>query len=123
MIISVTGRHFDIDNDLKTYIVKKLEGFSKYSSKVIESRAIVEYTRGIHKVELVVAADHSMYYGECDDADIRGAVDKAIKKIEAQLRSHKEKVKNRHRKVKSAPTAGEEMPEEIDEIIDEDYLE
>jgi len=123
VIISVTGRHFDINNDLKTYIVKKLEGLSKYSSKIIEARAIIEYARGIHRVELVVAADHSKYYGECDDADIRGAIDKAIKKMEAQLRSHKEKVKNRHRKTERAPTAGEEMPEEIDEIIDEDYLE
>ena len=123
MIISVTGRHFDINNDLKTYIVKKLEGLSKYSSKIIESKAIIEYTRGIHRVELVVAADHSKYYGDCEDADIRAAVDKAIKKMESQLRSHKEKVKNKHRKPKHVPIAGEEMVDEIDEIIDEDYLE
>ena len=123
MIISVTGRHLEVSNDVKTYLAKKLEGFSKYSSKIIEARVIIDFNRGIHRVEIVVAADHSKYYGDSDDADIRSAIDKAIKKMDAQLRNHKERIKHKHKKIKHVPVSVDEMDEEIDEIIEEDYLE
>jgi putative sigma-54 modulation protein len=123
VIISVTGRHFEIRDDVKTYIVKKLEGFSKYSSKIIEARAIVEFSKGIHRVELLVAGNHLKYFGDSDDPDIRSAIDKAMKKMDSQLRNHKEKIKRKHKKVRRVPAPVEEMADEIDEIIDEDYLE
>ncbi len=123
MIISVTGRHFEIKDDVKTYIIKKLEGFSKYSSKIIEARAIIEFSRGIHRVELLVAGNHLKYFGDSDDPDIRTAIDKAMKKMDSQLRNHKEKIKQKHKKVRGVTAPVEEMADEIDEIIDEDYLE
>ena len=123
MIISVTGRHFEIRDDVKTYIVKKLEGFSKYSSKIIEAKAIVEFSRGIHRVELLVAGNHLKYFGDSDDPNIRAAIDKAMRKMDSQLRNHKEKIKQKHRKARGVTASVEEMADEIDEIIDEDYLE
>ena len=123
MIISVTGRHLEVSDEVKTYLAKKLEAFSKYSSKIVEARVIIDFNRGIHRVEIVVAADHSKYYGDSDDADIRGAIDKAIKKMDAQLRNHKERIKHKHKKIKCGPVSVEETDEKIDEIIDEDYLE
>ena len=123
MIISVTGRHLEVTDEVKTYIVKRLEGFAKYSSKIIEAKVILESVRGLHRIEIVVAADHTKYYGDSRDADVRGAIDKAIKKMDAQLRSHKEKMQRKHKKAKRVPMPSEELDEEIDEIIDEDYLE
>ncbi len=123
MIIEITGRHLEVSDQVKTYIAKKLEHFAKYTSRILEARMIIESTRGLFKVEVVVTADHSKYYGDSDDPDMRGAIDKAIKKMDAQLRTHKEKMQDRHRKAKRFPVPPEEIAEEIDEIIDEDYLE
>jgi putative sigma-54 modulation protein len=122
VIVSVTGRHLEISEEIKTYMVKKLESFSKYSSKIIEAKVIIESLRGIHKVEIVVVADHTKYYGDGDDADIRTAIDKAIKRMDAQLRSHKQKIARLHKK-RERVSETEEMAEEIDEVIDEDYIE
>ena len=122
MIISVTGRHLEISDEIKTYITKKLESLTKYSSKIIEAKVIVEAIRGLHRIEIVVVADHTKYYGDSDDADIRAAVDKALKRMDAQLRSHKQKMARLHKKRKRVAIT-EEMAEEIDEVIDEDYIE
>jgi putative sigma-54 modulation protein len=122
VIISVTGRHLEIGDDIKTYIVKKLEGFAKYSSKIVEAKVIIEALRGIYKFEIVIVADHTKYYGDSEDADIRAAADKAIKRMDSQLRSHKQKVARFHKKRKRVSDT-EEMAEEIDEVINEDYIE
>lgn len=122
MIISVTGRHLEINDEIKTYIVKKLEGLTKYSSKIIEAKVIVEESRGLYKVEIVIIADHTKYFVDSSDPDIRASIDRAIKRMDAQLRSHKQKIARLHKKRKRV-AINEEMADEIDEVIDEDYIE
>jgi len=123
VIISVTGRHLEISDEIKTYIAKKLEGLTKYSSKIIEAKVIIEASRGLYKVEIVIIADHTKYFGDSSDQDIRASIDKAIKRMDAQLRSHKQKIARLHKKRKRVAINEDIAEEIIDEVIDEDYIE
>jgi len=54
MQVSITGRHNEIDDSVKKYIMKKLSKLEKYTKKIIEVKVILDIQRFRHIAELVV---------------------------------------------------------------------
>ena len=121
LIWNITGRHYEIDDNVKDYVRKKSQRFSKFSSKIVELRVIIEQNRHLFNVEAVMIAGSAKIYAENETSDLYSSIDGTLEKVERQLSRIKEKVQDKHKamKSKSAETerigmesAEEEEPEE-----------
>ena len=123
MQITVTGRHTELADDVKTYVIKKVERLEKYSSRIIEGRVVVDQNRAQYRVEVIVLADHLRYYGESKGSDLRASVDEALAKLHRQMRSHKEKIKRKHKRTREPPPAQSRLAEagpDITELVEQE---
>ena len=97
MQITMTGRHVDLDSDLREYATEKLKRLKKYSNNIITVRAVLGQNRETYHAELILRADHHRFFGEAQLPDARASIDVAIDKIERQLRRFKKKIQRKHK--------------------------
>ncbi|MBN1917580.1 MAG: ribosome-associated translation inhibitor RaiA [Verrucomicrobia bacterium] len=118
MKTTITGHHFDLDDDLRAYATERIERLQKFTMNIVDAHLVVDHVRAAYKAEVIVRADHQRFFGEDSLPDARASVDSAIAKVERQLQRFKEKVqrKHKHELDPSAPqiALGEETDEEVD---------
>jgi putative sigma-54 modulation protein len=115
MKITITGHHFNLDDDLRAYATERIERLSKHSMNIIDAHAVVGHVRAAYHTELILRADHQRFFGEDTLPDARASIDSAVEKVERQIQRFKEKVqrKHKHELEPAAPrTASLEEPEE-----------
>ena len=95
--ISITGRNFEVGDDIKEYLIKRIEKLGKYSSRIVKGRVIIGQSRGRYRVEIILFADHLRYYGDGKGEKIRSSIDNAVCKVDKQMRRHKERVQRKHK--------------------------
>jgi ribosome hibernation promoting factor len=118
--LNITGRHFDIDDEIKEFVDKKSEKLSKYSSKIIELRVVIEPNKHHFTVEAVVIAKNLSLHSESRTEDIYSAIDSALKKVERQLSHIKDKITDKHQAMKSKNAEAEKVvPDEEEEEVEE----
>ena len=115
MILNITGRHFEIADKIRAFIDQKAQKLSKYSSKIVEVKVIIEPNIHIYDVEAIVTAKHIDIYGHGEADDVYSSIDLALKKVERQLSQIKDKVKNKHAAMKSKKAAVEQVSSEEEE--------
>lgn len=91
MKISITGRHFDVTEDLVQYAEKKLSKLEKYFHKLIDIEVIMFMERHNHIIEVVINGDGTKFYGTEKAGDMYSSVDLIVKSLEKQTAKHKEK--------------------------------
>ncbi len=96
MLFTISGRHIDIGDSVKTYAKEKCEKLPRYFDSISEIQVIIEGKEGNnHSVEIIASIEHSpdsvvTEVGE----DLYACIDVAVDKIERQLRRKKEKLRN-----------------------------
>ncbi|NPU99823.1 MAG: ribosome-associated translation inhibitor RaiA [Brevinematales bacterium] len=96
MNISYTGRHFDIDGEMKDYIEKRLQKVKFYFSQIIQVNIIMEKERVNYVVEIKVSANHDVYFAKESTAEWKEAVDLVTDKIEHEVKKKMDKIKDHH---------------------------
>jgi putative sigma-54 modulation protein len=95
MRVSVTARHFDLDDTLKGYIEEKVEHLTRYFDRIDEAHVVLE-SEGHRKIaDVTVHASRVIVSSEQEADDMRSAVDLAMEKVERQIRRHKDRIRNR----------------------------
>ncbi|HJD63254.1 MAG TPA: ribosome-associated translation inhibitor RaiA [Rickettsia endosymbiont of Degeeriella rufa] len=100
MIISVSGQHISIGNNLQEYSKERVnQVLTKYFSDIIS--ADIHYSKeGINfKCDIIAkygSGKHNIVKSNDSCNDIYVAFDKAMAKLEKQLRKYKSKLKNHH---------------------------
>jgi len=97
MKISVTSRHLKPTKDLKDYTKEKLRKIKKYLAEPIEANVILTGEKFRYLAEVTITHSGKTIRGEEVATDMRSAIDKAIEKIEKQLRRQKDKLNNQKR--------------------------
>jgi len=115
--LNITGRHFEIDDQIRAFVEKKSQKLNKYSSKIIELRLIIEPNKHLYRVEAIVMAKNISLYGESRTNDLYCSIDTALKKVERQLSHVKDKITDKHLAMKSKNAEAERVgtEEESDE--------
>lgn len=93
MLFTMTGRHIDITDSMRTRAQEKTEKLPRYFNDISQIEVIVEGNEGgKQSVEIVVHAEHSdvLVAKEIGD-DMYTCIDQAIHKLEPQLKKLKEK--------------------------------
>ncbi len=96
MQINIIGRHWEVPDNLKSYILEKAEKLPKYYDRVMEVEVIVDGEPPERRIELIVSvAGHPSFVAEDRGEDLFACFDICFDKVERQLRRFKEKVRNR----------------------------
>ena len=94
MQVTVTFKHMNSTEALRSYAAEKSERFAKYLVEPVEVHWFLSVEKIRHIAEATIAAK-DVSIKACEVAeDMYSAIDMALEKLEKQVRKHKEKVKN-----------------------------
>ncbi|MBI1387453.1 MAG: ribosome-associated translation inhibitor RaiA [bacterium] len=92
MQISITSRRHSLSDHLREYVEKKIEKLGKYVQGAGEAHVVMERNDTGQIVEIRFHGLHKiMHVRELGD-NVRGCIDKAVDKIEQQIKKQKEKL-------------------------------
>ena len=120
MKITTFGRQVEVTPDLKELFDKKLSKFDKFFKDDAEANITLrERKNGRKKLELTINASGTLFRSEEEDETFRNALDRAVSKIERQIRKNKTRLEKRLREgafqnAYADEVSGEEIEEEGD---------
>ena len=95
MKISLAGRHVELNDNLRRYVLSKVEGLERYHSGIIDidvnlgmekSRKIVDMIAHLRPRKVIKVSEES--------GDMYTSIDLAVDKLKRQLRKHKDRLKD-----------------------------
>lgn len=95
MNITVTGRHMEMTDALKTYIQTGLEKVESHFDNAFEADVVLDVEKHRHIAEVNLHTNGVRIHSKEASADMYASVDAAIAKIEKQIRKYKDRI-NRH---------------------------
>ncbi|MBI2339827.1 MAG: ribosome-associated translation inhibitor RaiA [Deltaproteobacteria bacterium] len=93
MNVTVTFRHIQATEAIKTHVEDKLDHLKKYLIRPIEAHVILSVEKFRHKCEITLTARDFRAMALEVSEDLYASIDKAAHKLERQVRRHKEIVK------------------------------
>jgi putative sigma-54 modulation protein len=95
---SIVGRNVEITDAIRDYVEKRLMKLKKYFSRVVDVHVVL-FTQKINQVaEVTINAGGIAIHGEESSEDLYASIDKVVDKLSVQLRKHKERLKEHHKK-------------------------
>lgn len=117
MNIIITGRHFDLTENLKNYAEEKIEKFKKYlNNGITEATITLSVEKYRHKAEVLLKVNGMMIQAESITGEMYSSIDEVVEKLERQLKKYKGK-RVSHRKGEEKTTKSSESPESSARII------
>jgi putative sigma-54 modulation protein len=117
-IYKFTGRNLDITDAMKSYTETKLGKLERFFDNIIDAKVIMSYnhTRNVDpaRVEVQVNVPSGVVRAEESGQDTYAAVDKAVDKLERQLKRFKDRLRDKKAQVPVPDeTVEEEEPPQI----------
>lgn len=97
MVVSYTGKHVDIGDDMKDYLEKKLTRLKFYYKQILNIAVILELQRGQYTAEVKVAASHETYFAKDTGDSWQASFDGVADKIETEIKKKKERLTDHHK--------------------------
>jgi len=106
---------YDSESDaVKEYVLKKVDGLSRYFDQIVSIDATLEVERGRHKVELLGhLVNRKIVKAEAATGDMYASIDQAVDKLQRQLVKYKEQLRVERktgRPEEASPRADEDAP-------------
>lgn len=97
MKISVTFRHMESSDAIRSRIELQCHHLEKFLLKPAEVHVILSVEKFRHRAEIIINDQtHSAQASEVSD-DLYLSIDRAIAKVEVQMQKHKEKIQEHHK--------------------------
>ncbi len=90
--ICVTGRAVLVTEAMKSYAIEKISKIDRFSPRLLDVIVIMDIQKLEHRVDIVIKVDHIKIKSQAASTDMYVSVDKAVDKIERQLRKYKKKI-------------------------------
>lgn len=94
MEVLITGRHLEVTSALRKYVESRAKKIEKYTSKATQITFTLKVEKYRHLAEVLVKVNGSVLQSEEETDAMYTSVDKAMAKVERQLKKHKEKLCN-----------------------------
>lgn len=100
--ISVTGRHIDVTDAMKSYAHKKVESLHLDYPKIIEAHVILDVQKHRHWAEIILyCGNHITIEASAETDDMYASIDQVHDRIARQMRKYKTRLLRKHRPRKS----------------------
>jgi putative sigma-54 modulation protein len=106
LLFTITGKHFDITEAIRSHAEQKTSKLPKYYNSVNRVEVIIDGQLGGNaNVEIIARAEHSkVFVGTESGQDIYRCIDLATRKLERQLRRAKGKERDNKHAGDAGPT-------------------
>ena len=96
MLFTISGKHIDITEAVKSYAQEKTSRLPRYYNGINQVEVIVDGSKGGKtSVEIIARGEHSrVFVGTESGEDAYKCIDVAVHKLEKQLRRKKTKERN-----------------------------
>lgn len=125
MQISTTARHCELDPEVRLFAQNRIEKLSRYGRDIREAHLIVTAEGYRFQAEVTLRLKGPDLVGREEATEARVAVDRAVDRLEAQLRKLKERRVDRKRSARplngklDATDTGEGSPEGEGDVYEE----
>ena len=98
MQINISGHHVDITDSLREYITSKMARVQRHFDNVIDAHVVLDVNKQRNKAETTIHLSGNTIHAECEHQDMYAAIDSMLDKLDRQVRKHKEKLTDHHRR-------------------------
>jgi len=98
MQINIAGHHVDLTDSLRDYVENKLEKLERHFDQVVDVNVILSVEKLRQKAEATVHLSGTNVFAEDTQEDMYAAIDGLIDKLDRQVKKHKEKITNHHKR-------------------------
>ena len=116
MNIIIRGKHIELTDALKEYVIKRVGKLEKYSDAFMDIQVTLLVEKDRHRVEVTAPLQGVILRGEEETDDMYSSIDLVVEKLERQIAKYRTRLNKRWR----AKTAGEiEVKQQAAEADDE----
>ncbi len=112
MEITVTFRHTEPIESLKSYAVEKISKFRKYLDSPLEAQIVLSVEKFRHQADVTLNIDGTRLKAVEETGDMYSAIDQVMDKVEIQLKRHMSRLRDRRTEVSRGPELSSEETEE-----------
>ena len=125
MDITVTFRHMEPTESLRTYAEEKVSKIKKYLDFPLEAHVVLTVEKFRHVADVTLSVNGSRIKGVEETEDMYSAIDQVMDKIQKQVKKHRSKIRNRRAvSIRDDETlAGEEAEEGTVFVAEEPTIE
>lgn len=93
MKINLTGRHIEVNDALREYLISKLESLERFYDRIISIDVNLDAEKGRQIVGIVAyLPKRRVLRVNAESNDMQATIDSAVDKLKRQLQKHKEKL-------------------------------
>ena len=120
MDISVTFRHMQPTESLKTYAEEKLSKIKKYLDFPLEAHVVLSVEKFRHIADVTLSVNGTWIKGIEETDDMYSAIDQVMDKLEKQVKKYLSKIRNRRTENRKSeePLGVEETEEDVAFILE-----
>lgn len=100
MKVSITGRHFDLLDEHKEYVEKRLKHLKRFFDTIMDCHVTLAKEKHRESAEITIQVNGVMMHGEEETGDIFTSIDLVVDKIEKQIKKYKARLKNRRQRTR-----------------------
>lgn len=94
MQLNISGRHFEITDPLREYVISKISRLEKHWDHITNVHVVLSVEKLLHTAEATVHATGNEIFADAEAKDMYAAIDSLADKLDRQIIKHKEKVTN-----------------------------
>ncbi|HHC72379.1 MAG TPA: ribosome-associated translation inhibitor RaiA [Thiotrichales bacterium] len=98
MQVNVTGHHVDVTPALRDYTLDKLQKLERHFDHVTNVHVVLSVEKLQQKAEATVHITGADLFADAIDEDMYAAIDALVDKLDRQIKRHKEKLTDHHRR-------------------------
>ena len=97
MHIAISGHQMDITQPLKKYVTDKMERIQRHFENVTNTTVVLHVEKTRHLAEATINAKGATLHANAEAQDMYAAIDTLMRKLDRQVRRHKDKSSDHHR--------------------------
>ncbi len=91
MNIELSGRHFDLSEEMKSHVTQKLEVMERFYDGIDDVHVVLEFTSGVNHAHVQLRGDRIKLDAKAQSHDMYAAFDETVSNLERQLRRFKDR--------------------------------
>lgn len=96
--VEITGRHLMVTEAMKQYALEKISKLERITKRLLNIHVIMDIQKIEHRVDLVVRFNHIKIKVQAHSEDMYNSIDRAVEKLQAQIRKYKDKLQQHQTK-------------------------
>jgi putative sigma-54 modulation protein len=97
MNIVIRGKHIELTDALKEYVIKRVGKLAKYSDEFMDIQVTLLVERDRHRVEVTAPLHGMILRGEEETEDMYSSIDMVVEKLERQIEKYRTRINKRMR--------------------------